>query len=61
MNRLDIPIAKNPCPIDFSTKREQAKGIVRYLNSLYPGTADNMLNAVKTADTYNLWNKDWNF
>ena len=61
VNRLDIPIAKNPCPIDFSTKREQAKGIVRYLNSLYPGTADNMLNAVKTADTYNLWNKDWNF
>ncbi|WP_147568115.1 tRNA 2-thiocytidine biosynthesis TtcA family protein [Christensenella intestinihominis] len=61
VGRLDIPIAKNPCPIDFSTKREQAKEIVKYLNSLYPGTADNMLNAVKTTQTYNLWNKDWDF
>ena len=61
VGRLHIPIAKNPCPIDFSTKREQAKEIVAYLNSLYPGAADNMLGAVKTTETYNLWNKNWNF
>jgi tRNA 2-thiocytidine biosynthesis protein TtcA len=61
VKRQDIPIAKNPCPIDFSTKREQAKEIVDYLNTLYSGAADNMLNAIKTADTYNLWDKDWEF
>ncbi|MEA5002543.1 MAG: tRNA 2-thiocytidine biosynthesis TtcA family protein [Christensenella sp.] len=59
VRRHDIPIAKNPCPIDFSTKREQAKDIVNYLNSLYPGTADNMLNAIKSTHTYNLWDKDF--
>lgn len=61
VKRQGIPITKNPCPIDFSTKREQTKEIVAYLNTLYSGTADNMLNAVKTTDTYNLWDKDWNF
>lgn len=61
VRRLDIPIAKNPCPIDFSTKREQAKDIVNYLDSLSPGAADNMLGAVKNTATYNLWDKDWEF
>jgi len=40
VKRQDIPIAKNPCPIDFSTKREQAKEIVDYLNTLYSGAAE---------------------
>lgn len=61
VRRLEIPIAKNPCPIDFSTKREQAKDIVKYLDSLAPGAADNMLGALKNTQTYNLWDKDWNF
>lgn len=61
VRRLNIPIAKNPCPIDFSTKREQAKDIVKYLDSLFPGAADNILGAVKNTQTYNLWDKDWDF
>lgn len=61
VRRLNIPIAKNPCPIDFSTKREQAKEIVKYLDSLSPGAADNILGAVKNTQTYNLWDKDWDF
>lgn len=61
VRRLNIPIAKNPCPIDFSTKREQAKDIVKYLDSLSPGAADNILGAVKNTQTYNLWDKDWDF
>lgn len=59
VERHKIPIAKNPCPIDFSTKREQAKDIVKYLNTLYAGTADNMLNAIKNTDSYNLWDKNF--
>ncbi|WP_066645887.1 tRNA 2-thiocytidine biosynthesis TtcA family protein [Christensenella timonensis] len=59
VRRAGIPIAKNPCPIDFSTKREQAKDIVKYLNTLYPAVADNMLNAIKSTQTYNLWDKDF--
>lgn len=59
VGKYGIPIAKNPCPIDFSTKREQAKDIVTYLNSLHPNAADNMLNAIKNTQTYNLWDKDF--
>ncbi len=59
VKKLEIPIAKNPCPIDFSTKREQAKEIVNYLNTLNPQTADNFLGAVKNTNTYNLWDKDF--
>lgn len=61
VRRLTIPIAKNPCPIDFSTKREQAKDIVAHLDSLYSGASDNMLGAIKNTATYNLWDKDWDF
>ena len=59
VRRLDIPIAKNPCPIDFSTKREQAKEIIRYLGTLNPQAADNMLGAIRNTQTYNLWDKDF--
>lgn len=59
VRKYDVPVAKNPCPIDFSTKREQAKDIVKYLNTLYSGAADNMLCALKSTQTYNLWDKDY--
>ncbi len=59
VQRNSIPIAKNPCPVDFTTKREQAKEILAYLNKLHPGAADNIFRALQNAETYNLWNKDW--
>ncbi len=51
----DVPIAKNPCPIDFSTKREQAKEITQYLNSLNPQAAENIFAAIQNTATYHLW------
>ncbi|MEG2202545.1 MAG: tRNA 2-thiocytidine biosynthesis TtcA family protein [Christensenellaceae bacterium] len=59
VKRLQIPIAKNPCPIDFSTKREQAKNIVKYLCTLNPNAANNIFTAIYNTQTYNLWNKDF--
>jgi len=59
VKRNGIPIAKNPCPIDFSTKREQSKEIIAYLNSLNSQSADNMFAAILNSDTYNLWDKDF--
>lgn len=57
--RNNIPIAKNPCPIDFATKREQSKEILHYLNRLHQKSADNIFAAIFNTETYNLWNKDW--
>ncbi len=54
-----IPIAKNPCPIDRATKRDQAKEVIRYLNSLHKGTDENIFTAIYNTDTYNLWNKEF--
>jgi tRNA(Ile)-lysidine synthase TilS/MesJ len=55
----DIPIAKNPCPIDHATKRDQAKEVILYLNSLRKGAGENIFTAICNTDTYNLWNKEF--
>ncbi|MEA4854025.1 MAG: tRNA 2-thiocytidine biosynthesis TtcA family protein [Christensenella sp.] len=61
VRRQEIPIAKNPCPIDFSTKREQAKEILSYLATLHAQAPDNMVRALANPDTYNLWDKDFDW
>lgn len=57
--RLRIPKAKNPCPIDFSTKRGEAKEILKYLEGINKKAPDNIFTALNNPDTYNLWNKDF--
>ena len=57
----NIPIAKNPCPIDFSTKREQTKELLRHLNTLEKRSSSNIFKAISNPDTYNLWNKDFDW
>lgn len=55
VNRLAIPIAKNPCPIDFSTKREEAKELLDYLETIKPGAKDNIFRALSNTQAYHLW------
>ncbi|MDL2238263.1 tRNA 2-thiocytidine(32) synthetase TtcA [Christensenellaceae bacterium OttesenSCG-928-K19] len=55
--RQNIPVAKNPCPVDFTTKREQSKEILEYLNQCNPGTVDHIFRAILNSETYNLWDK----
>ena len=59
VRRQEVPVAKNPCPIDFATKRQQAGEIIDSLNGLHPQTADNMLRALINTPAYNLWDKDF--
>jgi SAM-dependent methyltransferase len=54
-----VPVAKNPCPINNITKRQQIKEIIASLDVLYPPTSDNILHALSTPDTYCLWNKNF--
>lgn len=45
-NKYDLPVAKNPCPVDGFTKREYAKDLLRQLTKENPGTKQRMFTAI---------------
>lgn len=49
MNKYNLPVAKNPCPVDGYTKREYAKNLLKQLNHDNPGCKDRMFHAVTTS------------
>lgn len=46
-NKMNLPIAKNPCPIDGSTKREYIKTLIKQLNQENPGVKKRLFHAIK--------------
>ncbi|MBO5158402.1 MAG: ATP-binding protein [Lachnospiraceae bacterium] len=46
-HKYHLPIAKNPCPIDGSTKREYIKSLIRQLNTDNPGVKKRLFHAIK--------------
>ena len=46
-NKMSLPIAKNPCPIDGSTKREYIKSLIKQLNQENPGVKKRLFHAIK--------------
>lgn len=36
-NKMELPVAKSPCPMDGNTKREYAKQLIRKLDQDHPG------------------------
>ena len=54
-NKNDIPVLKNPCPVDGETKRQYAKELSNRLNRENPGVKHRMFNAILTGvDSYKL-------
>ncbi|MCI8293239.1 MAG: tRNA 2-thiocytidine(32) synthetase TtcA [Hespellia sp.] len=45
-NRYQIPVVKNPCPVDGHTKRQYAKDLVRQLNLDHPGVKQRIFTAI---------------
>ena len=45
-NKYDLPVYKNPCPVDGHTKREYVKILTRRLEKENPGVKDRMFHAV---------------
>ena len=45
-NKMDLPVAKSPCPMDGYTKREYAKDLVKKLDLEHPGTKERMFRAI---------------
>lgn len=45
-NKYQLPVCKNPCPVDGKTKREYVKKLVASLNQENPGVKDRFFHAV---------------
>ncbi len=46
-NKMKLPITKNPCPIDGSTKREYIKNLIKQINIENPGVKKRLFHAIK--------------
>lgn len=46
-HKYALPITKNPCPIEGSTKREYVKSLIRQINQENPGVKKRMFHAIK--------------
>lgn len=44
--KLRLPVIKNPCPVDGSTKRAGVKALLRQLNREYPGIKKRIFHAI---------------
>lgn len=49
-NKYELPVVKNPCPVDGYTKRQYAKELVKQLNTEHPGTKERMFTAILNAE-----------
>ena len=49
-NKMNLPVSKNPCPIDGSTKREYIKKLIKQLNAENPGVKKRLFHAIKNGN-----------
>lgn len=45
-NKYQLPVVKNPCPVDGITKREYTKNLIRQIHLEHPGAKTRMFTAV---------------
>lgn len=48
--RYQLPVCKNPCPMDGHTKREYVKNLIRQIQKENPGAKDRLFHAVVTGN-----------
>lgn len=56
MHKYNLPVAKNPCPVDGHTKREYVKTLVKQLNAENHGVKERLFHAI-TDGNINGWPK----
>ena len=55
---IDFIAAKNRCPADGVTKREEVKAIIADIESRYPGARQRILSSIENVDQNSFWNPD---
>lgn len=56
--RYEIPVMKSPCPVDGTTKREYAKGLLAQIQKEHPGAKERMFHAIVEGNIYD-WPKNF--
>lgn len=54
-NKYQLPVVKNPCPIDGNTKRQYVKNLLRQMNIEHPGVKKRLFHAIQSGNI-----PDWN-
>lgn len=49
-NKMNLPVAKNPCPVDGHTKREYVKQLIASMNKENPGVKERMFSAILNSE-----------
>ena len=57
VNRLEIPVSKNPCPASGDTRRQEIKELIAEVAKKKPDVRKNMLAAIHNTENYHLWDK----
>ncbi|MBD5558972.1 MAG: tRNA 2-thiocytidine biosynthesis protein TtcA [Clostridia bacterium] len=55
VNKAGIPVAKNPCPQDEHTSRQDLKDFLKHVDSIYPHASERIATAIANTETYDLW------
>lgn len=55
VERLNLPIVKNPCPMNHVSKREYAKNLIKDICKDVPFAKDRILGAIYHPERNNLW------
>ena len=55
--KFNVPVVKNPCPVDGHTTRQEIKELLDDLTRRYPRAKEYLLTALKDSARYGLWNK----
>jgi tRNA(Ile)-lysidine synthase TilS/MesJ len=49
-NAFQLPVVKNPCPVDGYTKREYIKQLIKSMGSESPGLRERIFHAIQSSD-----------
>ena len=55
--QLELPVLPANCDIAGSTKREEAKELIKYLCTIVPDADVKMMHAITNTDKYGLWDR----
>ena len=49
-NKYNLPVVKNPCPVDGNTKRDYVKNLIRQMNLDHPGVKKRLFHAIQSGN-----------
>lgn len=57
VNRLELPVVKNTCPVDGGTRRQEVKELIEQLGESYPGLKKKIFGAIQRYPLYG-WDRE---